>query len=332
MRRMTWTVGLYWSIVAAVATHPTSAAEPVGHGFPTGDVASVQTVVTLADVPGAARLWAPHLAISVQGNLVVALGAMLPNKSDMGDILACVSTNQGKQWNPSVTVFDHRHADGGPEFAYANPILYQPPGDARLWCFAMRCPLTEAHSEDSELVAATSSDGGQSWIGVPLQTHGIAPIIIAGSVLRYASSERTIYLLPGHRNTLRSNPEGVREQFILESDDLVEWRCAGTIPQPVERRVFLHEGHLALGDEPGTLELVTRTSDYLTEGRILDPPRAYRSTSLDGGRTWTAATSAPGLFNNASKGFFTRSSTGQYVYVYNDGPGNRREALRYRLR
>ena len=78
----------------------------------------------------------------------------------MGDILSCTSTNEGKTWAEPVAIFDHERHNGAIQFAYANPVLYRPPGQDVIWCFAMRCPLNWRDSEDSRLAAAYSADGG----------------------------------------------------------------------------------------------------------------------------------------------------------------------------
>ena len=87
----------------------------------------------------------------------------IPGKTDMGDIYASVSTNDGDTWSEPACIFDHRQRYGSMQFGYANPALFKPPGQDVLWCFAMRCPMNYQHSEDSQLVAAFSGDGGRSW-------------------------------------------------------------------------------------------------------------------------------------------------------------------------
>jgi hypothetical protein len=313
-----------------------------------GDVTNVSVVRTLDKYPGAARIWEPYIAQWGPKQLIVAFGVNLPAKTDMGDILAAVSTDDGKTWAEPVPVFDHRQRHGAIQFAYANPVLYRPPGQDVCWCFAMRCPLSNRHSEDSQLAAAYTADGGRSWTPVELAMHYSGPVIIVGGILRVEDGGKPKYLLPVHRNTLRDDPRGSRDQFVLESTSLLEWKLPGTggfrfpvptpattfgfVPQPAAGKVFLHEGQLAPGDQPGEVKMVMRTAEYDKEGEALDPPTAYSSVSRDAGKTWSEAAPEKELYNSVSKGFFGKDANGNHLYVYNDGPAWQRKALRYKVK
>jgi hypothetical protein len=298
----------------------------------TGDVKDVRVVRSVEQHPGASLLWEPYIAEWKPKQLVVAYGAGIPGKVDMGDIYASISTNDGDTWSEPALVFDHHQRYGAMQFAYANAVLYKPPGEDVMWCYAMRCPMNYQHSEDSQLVGAFSADGGKSWTPVEMAMHYTGPLIIVGGIQRIVENGQPRYLLPAHRNTLRSDPLGSRDQFILSSTSLLEWQLAGYIPQPETGRVFLHEGNLAPGDAPGELQLVMRTANWEEKGP-LDPPRAFSSVSKDGGRTWTTARQEPDLWNSRSKGFYGQSANGTHLYVYNDGPSMPvgRMALRYKL-
>ncbi|HYR59597.1 MAG TPA: sialidase family protein, partial [Chthoniobacteraceae bacterium] len=117
----------------------------------TGDVTDVRVVRGVEQHPGASLLWEPYIAEWKPKHLVVAFGAGIPGKTDMGDILACVSTDDGAKWSEPAFVFDHNQRFGAMQFGYANAVLYKPPGQGVLWCFAMRCPMNYEHSEDSQL-------------------------------------------------------------------------------------------------------------------------------------------------------------------------------------
>src|SRR5437868_3199856 len=105
-----------------------------------GDVTDVRTVRRLDQHAGQGydRLWEPYIAEwtpatqttteSTPAHLVVAFGAHLDGKVDMGDILCCVSADGGDTWRDPVAVFDHRLPLGPLRVAYANPVLFQPPG------------------------------------------------------------------------------------------------------------------------------------------------------------------------------------------------------------
>jgi hypothetical protein len=300
----------------------------------TGDVKDVRLVRAVEQHPGASLVWEPYIAAWKPKQLVVAYGAGIPGKVDMGDIYASVSTNDGDTWSEPAFIFDHNQRFGAMQFGYANPVLYKPPGQDVIWCYAMRCPMNYHHSEDSQLVGAFSADGGRSWTPVEMAMQYTGPLIIVAGIQSVIENGHPLYLLPAHRNTLRSDPLGSRDQFMLSSTSLLDWKLAGHIPQPESGRVFLHEGNLAPGDGPGELKLVMRTATYDEKG-VLDPPRAFSSVSKDNGRTWTPAKQEPDLWNARSKAFYGQSANGTHLYIYNDGPPmpkpGGRTSLRYKL-
>ena len=295
-----------------------------------GDVADVAIVRRLDQEPRAYdRLWEPYIA-EVDGDLLVAFGEKLVGKTDMGSLICCRSDDHGATWSEPVTIFGAGTSSGSAGFAYANAVLFRPPGQDTVWCFGMRCPLYYPDSEDSHLCAAYSVDRGRSWQPVELAVDFHSPTIIVGGILAVHYGGRTHYLLPAHRNTRRWDPRGDSQQFVLESENLVEWHLAGYIPQRQPPRIFLHEGNLAFGDEPDELEIVMRTAQLGTR-LPLNPPTAYSSVSRDWGHTWSLARPEPALYNTISKGFYGRDSEGRHVYVYNDGPAWERQALKYKV-
>lgn len=308
-----------------------------------GDVTDVTVVRRFEQHPHAWRLWQPFI---IQGerkrHLVVAFSAMVNGKKDMGDILVTLSKDDGQTWETPVAVFDHNQRQGAIQFAYANPVLYRAPGQAVIWCFAMRCPIAFDNSEESQLVGAFSADGGRSWTPVGMAMHYTGPLILNAGIVEAEFKGQKRFLLPAHRNTLASDPRGSRDHFILSSTSLLEWKLEAFIPQPETARVFLHEGNIAPGDAPGELKIVMRTANYDDESLTTDPPRAYSSVSRDGGRTWSVAREEPDLHNAKSKGFFGRAANGTHLYVYNDGPAQRditadfprggRTSLRYKTK
>lgn len=300
----------------------------------TGDVTDVRVIRQVDQHPGAALLWEPSIAVWQPRHLVAVFGAGIPGKTDMGDMFVSISTNDGDTWGEPVLVFDHNQRHGALQFAYANPVLFKPPGQDVLWLFAMRCPMNYADSEDARLTAAYSADGGRSWTPVEPAMHYTGPLItVSGGLYRVDDANgQPRYLMPVHRNTRRHDPLGSRDQLLLSSTSLLEWRLEGFVPQPKEGRVFLQEGNLAPGDAPGELKLVMRTALDSSEGKALDPPRAFSSISRDGGRTWTPAQQEPDLWNSVAKPYFGRAADGTHLYVYSDGPAWSRMALRYKLK
>ena len=102
----------------------------------------------------------------------------------MGSIDAVVSTNDGSIWSIQSAVFDRTQRHGAIQFGYCNAVIYKPPGQGVLWCFAMRCPLNDGDSEDSHLAAAYSGYGGRSWLPVELAMHYTSPLVILGEIKR----------------------------------------------------------------------------------------------------------------------------------------------------
>ncbi len=307
-----------------------------------GDVRDVQVLRTVEQHRQAWRIWQP---VIVQGlkkqHLIVAYGSMLHGKKDMGDIHVMLSTDDGLSWSEPNAIFSHDVLQGDLQFAYANPVLYRAEGQAIIWCFAMRCPIQQRNSEESHLVGAFTADGGRSWTSVELAMHYTGPLILNAPPVAIDRGGIRVFLLPAHRNTLASDPRGSRDQMILSSTSLLEWKLEAFIPQPEEPRVFLHEGNLARGDQEGELRMVMRTANYDDTSLTTSPPRAYSSLSQDGGKTWSVAIPENDLHNAKSKGFYCKTQAGHYLYVYNDGPAQRslapdfpfggRTSLRYKI-
>lgn len=313
------------------------AQDPATKAPATGDVRDVRVVRSVDQEPRASLLGQPSIALWKPKHLVVAYQRGIPGKTDMGSIDACVSTNDGEAWSIPSTVFDHNQRHGAMQFGYCNPVLYKPPGQEVLWCFAMRCPLNYADSEDSHLAAAYSGDGGRSWNPVEPAMHYTGPLVILGDIQRIVENGQAVYLLPAHRNTKRADPLGQREHFVLRSTSLLDWCLGGYVPQPEPGKIFLHEGQIAVVNDEQHLRMVMRTSVGKKEGDLLDggalePPRAWSSTSTDGGKTWSVAREEPDLWNTVSEAWFGQSRRGSQLYVYNDGPAFSRMALRYKVK
>ncbi len=292
-----------------------------------GDVTDVSVIRRVEQHPHAWRVWQPVILPGDKENhLLVAYGAMVNGKKDMGDILVTLSRNDGHSWEEPVAIFNHQRRQGAIQFAYANPVLYRAPGQAVIWCFAMRCPITYRNSEESQLAGAFTADGGRTWTAVEMAMDYAGPLILNSTIVPSEYQGQKRFLLPAHRNTLQKDPMGSRDHFILSSTSLLEWKLESFIPQPETGRVFLHEGQIAVGDRPDELKIVMRTANYDETALTTNPPRAYSSISRDGGRTWSPATPEPHLHNAKAKGFFCQTKNGGHLYVYNDGPAQREKA------
>ncbi len=280
------------------------------------------------------RLWQPFIARWDEKQILVTYGAHFDGTIDMGDMLCSRSDDNGATWKAPVRVFESRlPAEGGVQYAYANSVLYHPPGQDIVWCFAMKCPKYYSDSEDSYLCAAYTPDGGRSWHPVELAVHYHSPIITNSGILATQVNGQTRYLMAVCRNTKRHDPMGDGRQLVLESTNLIVWRLAGYVPQENPPLAELSEGNIDLGDHPGELKMVIRTAPYSEAARLarksLNQPVAYSSVSRDGGRTWSLAQPEPKLYNTDSKGFYSCVSGGRHIYVYNDGISHVRKALRY---
>lgn len=302
-----------------------AAEETVGQG----DASDVVIVDQLAAGTLYERIWQPFIARWDKNRYVIAYGLQLRGKPDMGDIVCSISRDRGKSWLPPTTIFDHRVANGTQRFAYNNAVLFKPADQDVLWCYAMRCPLHYPNSEDSQLCAAYSADGGQSWLPVELAMEYHQSIITCAGIVPVVEDGVTRYLLPLHRNTLRRDSRGSRDQFVVESRDLLRWKLADYVPQTEPRDVFIHEGNIAAGDNPGELKMVMRTATYDRE-KVLETPVAYSTVSKDGGRTWSVAAPEPELPNFRAKSFYGRDRARREIYIYNDS--EERRGLWYKLR
>lgn len=265
-------------------------------------VTDVRLVSTLDSKGPYDKLWQPFIERWTDERLVIAFGAQVTGKIDMGDILCSVSFDAGDTWSASTRIFDHRAAVGSIRFAYANPVLYRPSGQDLIWCFAMRCPSHYRDSEDGKLCAAYTVDGGLSWQPVEVAVAHHSHLITNAGVVAVDQANARRYLLPVHRHTRRHDRLGTHGQFVLESTSLLDWKLAGYVPQPPDYDVFVHEGNIAPGEVEGELWMVMRTARGSEPGIAMDPPCAFSSRSLDGGRTWSVAEPELDLYNTVAKG------------------------------
>jgi hypothetical protein len=297
--------------------------------FPAGgDVTDIVEIDTLPADSGYSKIWQPFIAMWTDNHYVVSYGLQLRDKGDMGDLVCSISKDRGTTWSPPIMIFDHRIPNGSVRYAFNNSVLFRPPGHDILWCFAMRTPMHFRDSEDARLCAAYSGDGGHSWTQVELAMDYHGPVITCAGIVPVKNDRGTRYLLGVHRNTIRHEPMGDRQQFVLESRSLLRWKLAGRVPVNSDQPAWIHEGNIAEGDAQGELKMVTRTGAHKRgEPR---PGVAYSSVSRDGGRTWSAALPEPELPNFQSKAFYGKDSRGRHVYVYSDKP--EREGLYYKVK
>ena len=226
-------------------------------------------------------------------------------------------------------VFDHRVRNGTVQYAYNNSVLFRPPGQDVIWLFCMRAPLHYRDSENADLVAAYTADGGKSWQPVELSMGYQGPLIIVAGIETVQRDGVTHYLLPAHRNTRRHDRHGDRRQFVLESTSLLRWKMGDYVDYPQSNPVFLHEGKIAPADDGDGLKIVMRTADMIRE-RPLNPPLAWSAVSVDGGKHWSTAKPEPDLPNYRVKSFYGVDANARHIYVYNDNAD--REGLWYKTK
>ena len=298
------------------------------HGDTEGSVTNIVEIDTLPADSGYSKIWQPFIAKWTDRHYVATYGLQLLNKGDMGDLVCSISKDRGKTWSSHIMIFDHRIPNGSVRYAYNNSVLFHPKGQDILWCFAMRTPMHFRDSEDAMLCAAYSGDGGYSWTHVELAMDYHGPLITCAGIVPVHDDRGMRYLMPVHRNTIRHEPMGDRQQFVLESRSLLRWKLAGRIPVSSDQPAWIHEGNIAEGDEEGELKMVTRTGAH--KAGVPRPGVAYSSVSQDGGRTWTDAVPEPELPNFQSKAFYGKDSRGTHIYVYSDKPA--REGLYYKTK
>jgi hypothetical protein len=294
-----------------------------------GDASAIRQIDQLAPEGIYNKIWEPHLAKWSDTHLVSCYGLQLRGKMDMGDIVCSISQDSGKTWSPRSMVFDHRLRNGTLQYAYNNSVLFKPEGQDVLWLFCMRAPMHYRDSENADLVAAYTVDGGLSWQHVELSLGYQGALIIVAGIQAVARDGVTHYLLPAHRNSRRHDRHGDRRQFVLESSSLLHWRMSDYVDYPESNPIFLHEGKIAPSDEGEGLKMVMRTADMARE-RPLDPPVAWSSLSTDGGKTWSVAKPEPDLPNYRAKSFFDVDATERHIYVYNHNAT--REGLYYKTK
>ena len=287
-----------------------------------GDITDLRVVRRVEQHPQAWRVWQPVIIPGQKKrHLIVAFGAMVNGKKDMGDILATRSTDDGDTWEEPVMIFDHRQRQGMVQFAYANPVLYRAPGQDVIWCFAMRCPIAQKNSEESQLVGAFTADGGYSWTPVEMAMHYAGAAHHMLNHRNYGDRLSTQISDAGPPQHTAGRPHAVRVTTSFSAAPAC-WNGSSkpispNPPMPVfssMRGISRREKHQRNCGLSCELPIMTTPALRRT------PPRAYSSVSRDGGRTWRVAKPEPDLHNAKSKAFFGRSSNGTHIYVYSDGP------------
>ena len=165
----------------------------LSHAQKTGDVTNVVTIDVLPEEGIYNKIWQPYIAMWKKDYYVVAYSLQITGKGDMGDILCSYTKDGGKSWSTPTMMYDHRIPNGSRQFGYANSVLFTPEGEKIMWFFGMRCPIYYSDSEDSELIASYSCDGGVSWQPVELQVHFASPLITNAGIVTVKENGEQIY-------------------------------------------------------------------------------------------------------------------------------------------
>ena len=147
-----------------------------------GDLSDVVTIDELDPSGPFNKIWEPHFAKWSDDHYICAYGLQVRGKVDMGDMVASISLDKGKTWSPRIMIFDHQERNGSVQYAYNNAVLFRPPGQDVIWLYAMRAPMHYRDSENADLVAAYTADGGYSWHHVELAMGYQGSLIIVAGI------------------------------------------------------------------------------------------------------------------------------------------------------
>ena len=75
--------------------------------------------------------------------------------------------------------------------------MFRPPGQDVIWLFCMRAPMHYRDSENADLVAAYTADGGYSWIHVELALGYQGSLIIVAGIETVERDGVTYYPVTG---------------------------------------------------------------------------------------------------------------------------------------
>ena len=293
--------------------------------------------VALAVILTAALLIAtpPAFAEGVSGEVLV--GPRSTNANGDGirtpDIVATSATNAVTVWREGTTVGTHDSGsllysyttDGGATwstpaymkqrnatYSYHWVILYEVGSD--VYAFIGRAPASSTNGNPATPIMMKSTNGGQTWADFTVTFPAMPAnnLVVAGRPLL----DGTTHIVP----VWYSDASGEIQSRVIRSTNMTTWTSGADVAwtptgdggiDPGEPMISLSQ------DDPGTLVIVARVS---RSGTYYDDNAAYSyvSTSDDGGLTWTQQFEPePNIPNYNTKTYFTKSSTGSYLAIYN---------------
>ncbi|RZB16320.1 exo-alpha-sialidase [Streptomyces sp. F001] len=273
---------------------------PASAGIITGQSTVYTNLVTGGDGPRT-----PDIIATSETNAVVAWREGLrPGNVDMGYIRYAYTTDGGAHWSRPQTL-----AQETSEYAWHYVILYQVGSD--IYAFMGRTPIADTSESDGDglnnnglpingTVVKRSTDGGHTWQDHPASFPSIGNLVFAGRPLKLANGNHAIPYWATKR-----------ENGVLVSKDLTTWTKAGFVENGNAEGVKAGENQIAL-DQNG------KTGNELVMVARSENAQAMRSTSPDGGVTWTPFAADPDLPSlDTSKAFFAKDGNGRYLYIYN---------------
>jgi predicted neuraminidase len=260
----------------------------------------------------------PGIERAANGRLWVLWYAGGPDEPGEGPgnyVVLVTSDDDGETWSGPKLVID----PPGPVRAY-DPCLWHDP-QGRLWLFwAQSYNLWDGRSGVWAMVSENSGDENAHWSPPRRLCHGIMmnkPTVLStgewllpASVWERAATERTP---PAYRHDLGA----LRGANVIASTDLgATWSMRGQAFVP--ERVF--DEHMIVERRDGSLWMLVRAAYGIGE-----------STSVDGGRTWSAGRRS-GIPHVNSRFFVRRLRSGRLLRVAHEPPdGKTRSHLIARL-
>lgn len=215
---------------------------------------------------------------------------------DNGAIKYAYSTDGGETWSAPLTL-----AAKNATYGWHYVIFYRDGTD--LYAFLGRAPASSTNGQPVTNFMKKSTDGGHTWTD-HAANFGAVPtsFVIAGRPLKYGNYHIAPFWKGG-------------QVAVMRSTDLVNWTAGAFAPDPLS--TGSGENQLVVNPEnPNQLMMFNRVAadaeEYLNGSVYMS-----RTTSNDGGLTWSPLAFDPNIPNMGTKGYVTVDSNGQFLAIYN---------------
>ncbi|WP_158564106.1 sialidase family protein [Jiangella anatolica] len=281
------------ALVAALSLLLTLLASPAhSEGF-TPEV-TVHSDLTLLDGDG---IRTPDIISTSPMNVVAAWReGNTAGQYDNGAIKYSYSTDGGANWSTPQTL-----AAKDATYGWHYVIFYKV--DTTLYAFLGRAPAGSTNGQPVTTFVKKSTDGGQNWTDHTANFSGVpSSFVIAGRPLKYGNYHIAPFWKGG-------------QVAVMRSTDLVNWTAGAFAPDPLNTKSG--ENQLVVNPEnPNQLLMFNRVAapaaDYVTGTVYMS-----RTSSNDGGLTWSPLAFEPNIPNMGTKGYVTVDSNGQFLTIYN---------------